>query len=225
MGVFTQREDMNDVRTRLAVVAVLAAVGVGLAGAGAVLGAGDAIAGGDRMGEVTVAGTNVTVSGSDGEVVLTGNVSETSDVEIIEAGGGITVAQRENEPFTRQERERAIEITRSNETIAAYLETVEDVAFRVEPVEKIDADEMQTATVEFDVNGTTGTIASGENVRVANVTVEEQDYSVTIDREPSYVAGRAVVRIHGSDGDDPDYSADVDLANGTVADVTDWTGV
>ena len=225
MGVFTQREDMNDVRMRLVVVAVLAAVGVGLAGAGAVLGAGDAIAGGDRMGEVTVAGTNVTVSGSDGEVVLTGNVSETSDLEIVEAGGGITVAQRENEPFTRQERERAIEITRSNETIAAYLETVEDVAFRVEPVEKIDADEMQTATVEFDVNGTTGTIASGETVRVANVTVEEQDYSVTINREPPYVADRAVVRIHGSDGDDPDYSVEVDLANGTVAGVTDWTGV
>jgi hypothetical protein len=218
---------MNDARTRLVVLAVLATLGVSLAGAGVALGIGDAIASGDRMGEVTVAGSNVTVASSDGEVVLTETVPETSDIEISEDAGGITVAERagNDDPFTQRERERAVEIARNNDIVSSYLETVADPTVTVHPVEKLNATEMQTETVAFNVSERDDIDVSGEDtqvLKVTNVTIEESGDSVTIDREPSYVEDLAVVHVNHPDRTDARYWVRVDLANETVVDITDW---
>jgi hypothetical protein len=221
----------HDPRTRLVVLVVLAGVGVSLAGAGVALGGGGVLASGDRMGEVTVAGTNVTVAGSDGDVVLTETVPETSDIEISADGGGITVAEQPHEPattFTQREREQAIEIAHHNGTIESYLETVADPTFSVHPIEELNTTEMQGATVTFSVNESDEIDASGDHGRVlklTNVTIEESDDSVTVDREPAYVEDQAVVHVGHSDRQGARYWVRVDLANGTVVDITDWEDV
>lgn len=214
----------DDVRIRVLVLVVLAAVGVTLAGIGVALDTEDVITD-DRMAEVSIAGTDVTVSSSDGEVVLSENVSETSDIEITEEKGGITVMEQEEDRFTQTERERAVEIARNNTTVESYLETVENPNFSVEPVKKLDAEEsevLEVATVTSDVNGTNATISSEETVRIVNVTTEESDDAVRIDREQSYVEERAVVWIDHPGRERHRYSVKVDLMNGTVVDITDW---
>ncbi|WP_136689252.1 hypothetical protein [Halorhabdus amylolytica] len=215
----------DDARVRLFLLVGLTAIGVSLAGAGVALGVGDRLAAGDRTGEVSVTGTNVTVSSSDGDVVLMENLSDVSDIEITEDGGGITVAERDDSPFTRSERERAVEIARTNGTVESYLETIETPDISVEPIEKLSLEASESTTVEFDVNGTNDTIASGEGVQIVNVSVEESDGSVKIDREPSYVEDEAVVRIGSSARERSRYWVKVDLAIGTVTDVTDWDAV
>lgn len=230
MRAFTQRVHMNDARTRLVVLVVLAAVGVSLAGAGVALGIGDALASSDRMGEVSIAGSTVTVSSSNGDVVLTETVPETSDLEISEHSGGITVAEQteDDEPFTRRERERAVEIARQNETVESYLDTVANPTFTVHPVEKLNATEMQATTVTFNGSERDDIDVSGNDsqvLKITNVTVEESSDSVTIDREASYCEDVAVVHVGHPDRDRPRYGVRVDLANGTVTGITDWAGV
>lgn len=222
---------MTDARTHPAVLVVLVAVGVSLAGAGAALGIGDALANGDRMGEVTIAGPNVTVSGGDGEVVLTETVPETSDIEVAVDGDGIKVAEQADGPptaFTQRERERAIGIARQNGTVRSYLGTVADPTFTVHPVEKLTARELHTATVTFNVSERDGVAVSGDGVQVVNVTnvtTAESGDAVTIDREPSYVEDLAVVRIGHPGRESARYWVRVDLANGTVTHITDWEDV
>ncbi|WP_135663814.1 hypothetical protein [Halorhabdus rudnickae] len=217
-----------DARTRLAVLVVLAAVGVTLAGAGVALGSADPLASNDRMGEVSIAGTNVTVAGSDGDVVLTETVPKTHDLEVSEDSGEISVVEQIEtaDPFTRSERERAIEIARNDETIESYLETIPDPALTVQPVEILNTTEMQT--VSFNASDRDDLDVSGEDAQVlefTNATVEESADSVTIDREPSYLEGVAVVHVGRSDRERARYWVRVDLENGTVTDVTDWDAV
>ncbi|WP_254837973.1 hypothetical protein [Natronomonas marina] len=213
---------MRGKRTRILLLGVLAAVGITLAGVGVALGIGNSNTDDDRIAEVSVARTNLTVSDGGNDVVLMENVSETSDIEIVKNRTEITVTEHESDPLTQRERERAIEIARNNETVASHLETVDDPDFTVDPVERIDAEEMRTTTVEFDVDELNHT---GDSVLVGNVTVEESDDSVTVEREPSHVADRAVVRISPADSEEAQYSVGVDLTNRTVTHVTDWGNV
>lgn len=221
----------HDARTPFVVLVVLAGVGVSLAGVGVALGVGDIDADRNRIGEVSVAGPNVTVTNGHGEAVLTETVPTTSDIKISENGSGITVAEQAENPataFTQRERDRAVEIARRNETVRSYLETVAEPTFRVEPVKKLSTKEMQTVTVKFNESGEDDVDVSGEDtqvLKVTNVTVTESSGSVTIDREPTYVEDVAVVRITHPGWDSPRYSVRVDLANRTVTDITDWSGV
>ncbi|OYR38764.1 MULTISPECIES: hypothetical protein [unclassified Halorubrum] len=211
----------EDARTGLVVLLVLASVGVGLAGTLAALGVGDPIADRDQVGEVSIAGTNVTASSDKSDTAVVTNVSETSDIELTEDGGDILITTRENDRFTRHERGRAVEIVRANRTVASYLETVENEELTVEPIRKLNSGEAQTATFTFDVEETNSTLSAGETVKIRNLTVEKSDDTVTVDREPSYVEDRAVVRIGRAGREDARYRAEIDLANETVVDITD----
>lgn len=223
MRAFAVRVHVNDdAWGRVIALAALAVVGLALAGIGSGFGLAGGIADGGRIAEVSIDGSNVTVSDNGSDVVLTETVSETSDIEVVDDGGEITVAERAGDPFAQRERERAVEIARRNETVASYLQTVDDAEFAVEPVENVPSEELQTDTVRLDASEANGTVASGGTVQVVNVTVDESGDSATIDREPTSVEDRAVVQIDAADQGDSRYWVDVDLADGTVTDVTDW---
>lgn len=214
---------MVDTRTRLLVLAALAVVGSGLAGAGIALGVENHVTS-DPMGEVSIIKTNVTVASSDGDVVLTENVSETSDIQLSKGGDRITIVEQADEdiPLTPRDRQRAVEIARTNATIESYLETTANATISVEPIKKMSATEMERQTVDSNLNRTESTIASAGTVRVVNVTIEESNESITVGREPSYVDDQAVVRIGSPGRETPKYSVQVDLENGTIIDTTYW---
>lgn len=215
---------MNDA-VRIPVLLLLVAIGVTVAGASVALGVGDIIADQSPAGEISIAGSNVTATGTEGETVLIANVSKTSDIEFTEDGGTISVTERANTPLTQREQRRAIEIARENSTVASYLETVENEELTVRPVKRIEREEMQTDTVEFDTVETNDSIVSGEFGQAINVTVHESDYTVTVDRDPSYVEDRAVVRVGHTGRSDARYWVKVDLESRAVTDITDWGDV
>jgi hypothetical protein len=77
----------------------LAVAGVTLAWAGTTLGMGDVVTDENRVAEVSAVGTTVTVSSADGGSMLT----ETSDIEVADTQGMITITAQENLPFTQRE--------------------------------------------------------------------------------------------------------------------------
>jgi hypothetical protein len=212
----------DDIKRRAVLLVVLAGIGVTLAGVGAAFGIGSSPLATDRTGEVSIAGTNVTVSGSGTGPKLVGTVSKTSDIEIAERGGKITVREHEDRPLTQRERERAVDIAQTNRTIASYLQQTENAEIRVEPIRKLRTQEIHAVTVETDLNGTNHSFPSNDSVAMVNITRKESSDAVTIDRDPSYVEDQATVRIGPPGWTDPRYSVTVDLTNGTVTQITDW---
>jgi hypothetical protein len=60
---------------------------------------GDVVTDENRVAEVSAVGTTVTVSSADGGSMLT----ETSDIEVADTQGMITITAQENLPFTQRE--------------------------------------------------------------------------------------------------------------------------
>jgi hypothetical protein len=221
MRVFTLWIYMNDILgSPLIVLVALTSIGGSLAVGGVVLGVGDGVIGEDHMGEIRVTGDNITAASSEGETVLTTNVSETSDIEFTEDGETISVTERENTPLTQREQERAIRTAQNNQTVASYLETIKNEEFTVKPVKQFDKEAIQTDTIEIDTEKTDSSIVS-EEYEVINVTLDQSEDTVTVDRTPSYVEDRAVVQISHTGRSNARYWVKVDLANKTITDITD----
>ena len=91
----------------------------------------------------------------------------------------------------------------------------------VEPIQQLNTSSFNDVSydVVIEANETNG------EVMVWETTADQNESSVTIETDPSYVEDRATVRIRHPDRESPHdlkYTVDIDLANETVTDVTDW---
>ncbi|WP_121821894.1 hypothetical protein [Halostella salina] len=219
----------SHVRVRLAVLLCLAALGVGLAGVGAAVGVTEPIGAGGTSGEFVVAGDSVTFSDGAGNVTVVENTANVTAIRVEEtAPGRFTVETEAERPLSAAERDRAVEIARSNATVRAKLDRLDGYELGVDPVYRVTADRMRSYNVTIDADGVTNGSGNQTYVFTGNVSAEDRDDAVVVERDPSYVEDRAVVRVRQPSADerrDLRYSVDVDLANGTVTGITDWAAI
>ncbi|WP_225335057.1 hypothetical protein [Halomicrobium urmianum] len=218
----------RDIRSRLRTLIGLTALGVVLAGAGTALGVAGPL--GASGPEFVVSGENVTFSDADGDVTVVANASDARRIEIEKRGRGRFAVGTETErPLTAAERERAIDIATGNETVRRHLRDVSDYSFTVEPIRKLET----TSVTNVSGNTTTVEASNGTVYRFENGDGDEgdggeSDATVAVERDPEYVEDLASVRVRQPETDDRTalkYTVTVDLADGTVADVTDWDAI
>lgn len=216
---------MNDsIYRRLAALVVLGALGVGLAVVGSAVGVDAPVDTTEAVGELNVSGDGLTVSDGTRNVVAATTLSEAQRVEVTNEDGVLRVRTESEDPLTRSERERAAEIARSNGTVSDYLRSVEDYSLDVQPIQKVEAGSVRNVTVR-ETEPPEGSVAAGSNSSFVFVESDwEDDGTVTVARNRTYVDGEANVRVYGPGGE-LRYSLVVDLTSGRVDDITDWTEV
>lgn len=214
----------EDTRTRAAAVAVLVAVGAAMGVGGAALGVGGPVADGPAA-EFVVSGDGVAVGDGDQQpTVVAGNVT-TEEVRIERRGTNVVVSTESAGALTDEQRERAKQVARGNETVAAHLEGVDEYSLAVEPVPVLNASYTTAVSVEdadFEVqdDGNDSTVETFKT----NLTVEESDgESVRLGRDGTYADDQAVVVVQQPGTDDRSYVVHVDLSNETVDRIVDRT--
>jgi hypothetical protein len=215
---------MNDTRrSRVVLLLVLAVLGLSLAGVGSVLGVTQSLTPADTSAEFVVTSDEITVDGGGGERTLVANMTDVRDVSIAASNDGhFTVETTETPSLTAADRSRAKAIARENDTVQAVIGRLAEYRVTVDPVERISASSLQTESLNLSDARRTG---DGSTFVVRTNETATGDYdAVWIHREPTYVEDRATVRMYrpGGGGDALRYAVDVDLANGTVTDLTDW---
>ena len=227
MSSFSQyRTTMRgELRFRLGLLLVLTVVGLTVAGIGASFGTPTPDATGDDAAEFVVSERNVTFSDRNRTVTVTDDLSNVTTVEIEEAEPGrFRVDTERRQPLTDAERERAVEIARANRTVRQRVDEMNRTEFSVDPIQKLD-----TTAINLSGNVTPGHTSGNVSVyRFETNTSDSREGSVVVDRDPSYVEGRADVRISDPTADPEtwlQYSVTVDLANETVTDTTDWVAI
>jgi len=211
----------SDLRSRFVVLFGLAVLATGVVWGGTTLGVGAPIADADPAATFNVTGDGVTLSDGDREVTVVDNFTEGKEVEIEQTDGRFTV--RTTQPLTADERERAIDVVRGNETVQNHLDEMDDYEFAVEPIRKVEASE----SFEIDVNASGNAsnvveVANGSTatftLEMENASVETDDDSVLVADERSYVEDEAAVEIRRGDGTVA-YDVFVDLERGTVVQI------
>ncbi|WP_254764153.1 hypothetical protein [Natrinema marinum] len=217
---------MNEViRSRLLVLVGLTVIGVGLAGIGTAFGMTEPLSNTGTSAEFVVSENNVTLTTGDKSETIVDNLSNVSKITIEETNSGqFTIHTIENQPLTENERERARTIAMTNETVNEALDGMDTYKLSVEPIQQLNfsSSNTQSYDVAIESNETNG------EMTIVNTTDDHGDGSVTIERSPSYVEDRAVVRVRNPDEDSPHdlrYTVDIDLVNRTVTDITDWNEI
>ncbi|WP_435066732.1 hypothetical protein [Haloplanus sp. C73] len=222
----------SELRSRLGVLAGLAVLGVVLAVVGTALGLPSSLVTGAPAAQFVVSDERVTLSNSSDDVVLVDNMSNVREIQVETTGRGqFHVRTREEPPITAAERERALEIARTNDTVRQYLDSAEYTA-AVEPVRiyNVSSDKLYTDTVHLNESGINRK-DTDRPVTTYNVTLVPDESNETrgrvtaVHREPKSPDHRAVVQIRrpaAPDHRELTYTIDVDLRNGTITDITDW---
>ncbi|ELZ98118.1 hypothetical protein C440_02683 [Haloferax mucosum ATCC BAA-1512] len=205
----------TEIRSRLAILVVLAVVGVCLAGVGTSFGVGSAGTGSNA--EFVVGADNVTVTNGKENATVVGNISNVSHIEIRRVDSTqFQVSAERQTPLNATERKQAVEIARHNETVR-QLGVLDDSSITVSPVPKISTGQL-TAIDTDNSTGETTTFTA----RVDTELNETDDGAVvrraTRDR---YVDNRAVVLVDHPETGELQYSITVDLANRSVVSVVD----
>jgi len=128
---------------QLVLVSILAFCGIGLALIGATTGLGVESPEANTE-QIMINENTVTISDGDTEVVVIENLSMVTTVEMTAHRGHVAIETEE--PFSDEERSRAIEIVRSNESINKAID-MEAYDFTAEPIENRSAE--QSSTVEL----------------------------------------------------------------------------
>ena len=214
---------MNDViRSRLLVLVGLAVIGVGVAGIGTAFGMTEPLSTPGTSAEFVVSEDNITFVTAEQSETVVDDLSNVSEITIEETDSGqFTIQTAENQPLTESERERARTLAMTNGTVNEALTGMDTYELSVEPIQQLNtsASNQVSYDVVVESNETNG------GVIIWETTDDQNDGSVTIENDPSYVEDRATVRIRQSEADsshDLKYTVDVDLANETVTDITDW---
>jgi len=215
---------MNDgIHTRLLVLVGLVTVSLGFAGAGAAFGMTEPLTSAPSN-EFVVSEDNITFNASGESETVVENLSYVREVNIEETDTGqFTIRTVEEQPLTNRERDRAREIALANETVSAALSEMNSYVLSVEPIQQLNASTFNH--ISYDSNTSHET---SDGITIIETSEADDDGSVTITREPSYVENRVVVRIRQPDApqsEDLQYSVDVDLENETVTDITDWNAI
>jgi hypothetical protein len=212
----------EDTRTRAAAVAVLVTVGAAMGVGGAALGVGGPVAD-DPAAEFVVSGDGVAVGGGDQQPTVVADNVTTEAVQIERRGTNVVVSTVSAGALTDEQRERAKQVARGNETVAAHLDGVDEYSLAVEPIPVLNASHTTAVSVEdadFEVqaDGNDSTVETFET----DLTVEESDgESVRLGRDGTYADDQAVVVVQQPGTDDRSYVVHVDLANQTVARIVD----
>ena len=210
------------VRSRLFALGALVVLGLGLAGAGTAFGLTEPLSQTGSPAEFVVADGNVTLSADGESTMLVENVSDVRAVTIEETGDGqFTIRTREERPLTVAERERARSVALANETVRRKLDAMPAYNLSVEPIQQLNAtavDQISLDNADPDDSGEFTVESTGDS----------DEGSVTIVRDPTYVDGRAVVRVRRPDMTHPadlKYTVDVNLTSETVTDIRDWDAI
>ena len=223
----------TDLRARALTLVGLAALGVGLAVVGTTVGTTNPLTNAGSSASFVVSDQNVTFERGDQQATVVDDMTGVDHVEIERQGNGVF---RVNATATRvvsaRERRRAKAIARNNATVERMLAKVERYELTVEPIRKLTVDDVHSVNATLQ-NSTTSAgeahagdytfTVSVENQSTSTFASENRTGSVSVDREPSYVENAVSVRIGDPTGADIYYAVTVDLENGTVVDVTDWS--
>lgn len=209
---------------RAGVVVLLGAVGIGLAviGTSIGLGAGITTADNDR---ITIGEESVTVADSNGETVAIEDLETVSSVEVTSYEDRVAIETEE--PFSEAERQEAIDIVRTNETVTAAID-VEAYEFTAEPIETLTLEEteIQNVTIENGEAVENAEIEGGDNVTFSVTKADDgETETVTADRDPEYVEDTLNVKIIDPKTDQRRFSARVDLQNESISSLNDWDEV
>lgn len=181
-----------DLPARVAVLLVLSVVGLGLAGAGVVLGFGETLDDSGGNPEIAVSGDNITVATDGAEPTTVMNMSDVSEVEITVTDTEFRIQVERAAPLSKDEHERAAAIALGNDTVMEALGEFDDHEVSVQPVRELGTDpggQLPTEAVSGDVAlGSNQTASGGAELQLADST----DRSVTI-RRRSTATGQAVV--------------------------------
>lgn len=224
---FTRWSDVMrpDVPARAGLLLGLAALGLGLAGAGAAIGVDSPVTDESPPG-FTVTDSNVTLSDGGRKVTVINDTRSVDRIEISEEGSQFTVRTEQVPPLTEAERERAVAIVRGNGTLGERLAAMDGYDLDVEPIRRIAADQTTVRTLSSgqDDSGSFHVVTTENGTDSTAASVDSAD-SVVVARDPTYVEDRANVRVRPAEGDGARYSVTVDLVNGTVVRITDWSTV
>lgn len=214
----------SDLRSRLTVLVILGVLGVGLAVIGTEVGATTHLTASGSGATFVVSEDNVTFEHGDQQATVLGNMTRVDSVKIEQQGSGTYQVNTEtDDPLTDRERSQAKAIARDNATVQESLQDLDQYELTVEPIHKLTVDSAQTRSFTgLNNSSIDGETAEGEET--FSLTVEDSDETgtVTIDRDPEYVEGEAVVRLRDPATDEMYYSATVNLENETVIDFTEW---
>ncbi|SDJ93522.1 hypothetical protein SAMN05216226_11257 [Halovenus aranensis] len=229
----SQQDDQTaSARTRLAVLGALLALGLVLALAGHAVGLPAGLTDPDPGASFRVSEDNVTVSADGTEVTAVDRMTNVSGVEISETDGAFVIKTDRDNPLTDRQRNTSLAVARANDTVAGVLDDLDGYMLTVEPIRKLEA----TNTVNITMtNITANTAQASEGLATAiNATDENETFDVTlygstsngsdavrVDRDPSYVDGRAVVYVRNTTTDERILSVVVDVENEAVASLTD----
>ncbi|RBI63517.1 hypothetical protein DMJ13_02990 [halophilic archaeon] len=214
----------GEVRVRLLAVVGLAVLAVALAVTGTALGIANPLTADEPGAQVTVTEDGITLSNGGPEETVVGNMTAVETVKIASHDGQLRIRTEEKEPLTSADRIRAIEVAQNNDTLQRSLDELSEYELEVQPIEKLDASTAETV----DISGVTkdGPNDSEDPVfRVETNSSAETSESITIRREPSYVENQATIKIRRPTDDELLYSAEVNLSEGRIVDITDWTDV
>ncbi|MCY4731808.1 hypothetical protein KY092_14710 [Natronomonas gomsonensis] len=207
---------MTDLRARLALLAGLALLGIGLAVTGATVDATDSLRDSESPPAFVVSDQNVTFEAGDQQTTVVGNMERVDSLEVEQTNDKqYTVHTATADPVSTAERRRAKEITRDNETIQRSLAKLHRYELTVDPIHTL------TAESSVRLNGTVlaGDVES-DNGTTYTFDVTEPDGSVVVDRQPDYVDDEVAVRVSNPATDELYFSVIVDLETNEVVDTT-----
>lgn len=207
-----------ELRYRLILLVSLVILGVGLAVIGTAVGAtAPFIPGSDTS--FVVSEDRIVFEHGDQQAPVIDNMSSVDNIKIERQDSGTYQINTEtDDPLSDGERHLAKTIARNNGTIQQALGDMERYNITAEPIRKLTADSAQTTSV----TGLNNTSMGGETVEKTFTVSEDSNETdtVSIDRDPEYVEGEAIVRIRDDDTGETDYSVTVDLQNKTVTDLS-----
>jgi len=226
MRAFAERIPVHrDALRRGVLVVALTAVGVGLALTWSTVGIADSDPSVTEGPSIRV-DDDVTVASRDEAVTVIEDVSSVDAVSVrARDDGTIHLESTERGGLNEAERRRALAIARDNETVRQAVASLDDPALAVEPVVEIRASSFRTVEIDgtatdVDASGANGAETYAFTVNASSV--EQDDGTVVVDRTQEYVDGVASVRLSDERSGETRYTIRVDLAAGTVTDVTNW---
>ena len=217
------------VHVRIAVLAMLLAVGFGLAVVGIALGVDESLTDSGTGASFTVSENSVSFTHGDEQVSAVEEMENVTNVEISAENSELVVETERAEPFGPGDVSQIIDIAQQNETLRAELGDPEAYEYEVEPIYRLNAS--ATVSVEsIDVvvagtdHGNWSAGDGGEQVEFEFVAIEDEgsEGSVRVDREPSYVEDEASVTVSDPETGVTRFTLVVDLDSETVVSVTDW---
>ncbi len=214
-----------DLRLRVVSLIGLAVLGVGLAVVGTSVGATSPLATSDSGTAFVISEQNITLEHGGQQATVVNNMSGVDHIEIERQGDGAYRVHTDTEqPISDSERRLATTVARNNATVSQALAELDRYELTVEPIRKLTMDSAQTMTLTGATQQSSTTESDARNATYS-FSVENQNGSVTVDRDPTYVEDEVSVRIRDPRRDELYYAVTVDLHNETVTAVTDWRDI